>query len=152
MTSKVVGAAMNGAVFVPDDDVAFGPCVLELLLGVPVDVKVGVPSMIEEILQKSESAQRVLEEAIEIATDGTDGFHLSFDVDGCDESIAPGTGTIVPGGANLREAHLLMENVADTGQLASLEITEVNPLLDVRNQTAELAVDLIESALGKLVL
>ena len=96
--------------------------------------------------------QRVLEEAIEIATDGTDGFHLSFDVDGCDESIAPGTGTIVPGGANLREAHLLMENVADTGQLASLEITEVNPLLDVRNQTAELAVDLIESALGKLVL
>lgn len=96
--------------------------------------------------------QRVIEEAIEIATDGTDGFHLSFDVDGCDSSIAPGTGTIVPGGANLREAHLLMENVADTGQMASLEITEVNPLLDVRNQTAELAVELIESALGKLVL
>ncbi len=96
--------------------------------------------------------QRVIEEAIEIACDGTDGFHLSFDVDGCDASIAPGTGTIVPGGANLREAHLIMENVADTGKLASLELTEVNPILDVRNQTAELAVGLIESALGKLVL
>jgi arginase len=96
--------------------------------------------------------QRVMEEAIEIACEGTDGFHLSFDVDGCDATIAPGTGTIVPGGADYREAHLVMENVADTGKLVSLEITEVNPILDVRNQTAELAVGLIESALGKLVL
>lgn len=96
--------------------------------------------------------QRVMEEAIGIATDGTDGFHVSFDVDGCDMSIAPGTGTIVPGGMNLRESHLLMENVADTGKLASLEMVEVNPLLDVKNRTAELAVELVESALGKLVL
>lgn len=96
--------------------------------------------------------QRVMEEALEIACDGTDGFHLSFDVDGCDVSIAPGTGTVVPGGADLREAHLVMENVADTGKLVSLELAEVNPILDVRNQTAELAVALIESALGKLVL
>jgi arginase len=73
-------------------------------------------------------------------------------VDGCDVSIAPGTGTAVPGGADLREAHLVMENVADTGKLVSLELAEVNPILDVRNQTAELAVALIESALGKLVL
>lgn len=96
--------------------------------------------------------QRVMEEAIELACDGTAGLHVSFDVDGCDESIAPGTGTIVPGGTNYREAHLVMENVADTGQLVSLEIVEVNPLLDVKNRTAELAVGLIESALGKLVL
>jgi arginase len=96
--------------------------------------------------------QRVMEEALEIACDGTDGFHLSFDVDGCDVSIAPGTGTAVPGGADLREAHLVMENVADTGKLVSLELAEVNPILDLRNQTAELAVALIESALGKLVL
>ena len=96
--------------------------------------------------------QRVMEEAIELACDGTAGVHVSFDVDGCDESIAPGTGTIVPGGANFREAHLVMENVADTGQLVSLEVVEVNPLLDIKNRTAELAVGLIESALGKLVL
>ena len=96
--------------------------------------------------------QRVMEEAIEIASAGTDGFHLSFDVDGCDVAVAPGTGTIVPGGANYREAHLVMENCADTGKLASLEITEVNPILDIKNQTAELAAGLVESALGKLVL
>jgi len=94
--------------------------------------------------------QRVAEEALSIANDGTDGFHLSFDVDGCDLSIAPGTGTTVPGGATWRESHLLMENAADSGRLASLEIVEVNPLLDVRNTTAELAIGLIESALGKL--
>jgi len=94
--------------------------------------------------------QRVAEEALSIANDGTDAFHLSFDVDGCDVSIAPGTGTVVPGGATWRESHLLMENAADSGRLASLEIVEVNPLLDVRNTTAELAIGLIESALGKL--
>jgi arginase len=96
--------------------------------------------------------QRVAEEALSIANDGTDGFHLSFDVDGCDLSIAPGTGTTVPGGATWRESHLLMENAADSGRLASLEIVEVNPLLDVRNTTAELAIGLIESALGKLTI
>ncbi len=96
--------------------------------------------------------QRVMEEALEIACDGTIGFHLSFDVDGCDPAVAPGTGTIVPGGTNFRESHLVMENVADTGRLLSLEITEVNPILDVRNQTSEFAVGLIQSALGKLVL
>ncbi|MHC4893604.1 MAG: arginase [Planctomycetota bacterium] len=96
--------------------------------------------------------QRVMEEALEIVTDGTVGFHVSFDVDGCDVSIAPGTGTIVPGGTDYRESHLVMENIADSGRLMSLELTEVNPILDVRNQTAELAVGLVESALGKLVL
>jgi arginase len=96
--------------------------------------------------------QRVMEEALEIANDGTDGFHVSFDVDGCDVSIAPGTGTVVPGGTDFRESHLVLENVADSGRLLSLEITEVNPILDVKNQTAELVVGLVESALGKLVL
>lgn len=95
--------------------------------------------------------QRVMEEAIEIACDGTDGFHLSFDVDGCDESIAPGTGTIVPGGTNWRESHLFMENIADSGKLVSFELVEINPLLDQKNRTAELAVALAESALGKLI-
>ncbi|HKX46859.1 MAG TPA: arginase, partial [Planctomycetota bacterium] len=96
--------------------------------------------------------QRVMEEALEIVNDGTAGFHLSFDVDGCDPEIAPGTGTVVLGGTDFRESHLVMEAVADTGRLLSLEITEINPLLDVRNRTAELAVGLVQSALGKLVL
>lgn len=96
--------------------------------------------------------QRVMEEALAIACDGTVGFHLSFDVDGCDPSVAPGTGTIVPGGTDFRESHLVMESVADTGRLLSLELTEVNPILDVRNTTSEFAVGLIQSALGKLIL
>jgi arginase len=96
--------------------------------------------------------QKVMEEAIDIACDGTVGFHLSFDVDGCDPSVAPGTGTIVPGGTDFRESHMVMENVAGTGRLLSLEVTEVNPILDVRNQTSEFAVGLIQSALGKLIL
>ena len=96
--------------------------------------------------------QRVIEEALEIVCDGTDGFHLSFDVDGCDVAYAPGTGTVVPGGATFRESHLFMENVADSGRLVSLEMVEINPLLDIRNTTAELAVGLVESALGKLVI
>ncbi len=96
--------------------------------------------------------QRVMEEALAIACEGTVGFHLSFDVDGCDPSVAPGTGTIVPGGTDFRESHLVMENVADTGKLLSLELTEVNPILDVRNTTSEFAVGLIQSALGKLIL
>ncbi|QDU85141.1 Arginase [Planctomycetes bacterium Pla163] len=95
--------------------------------------------------------QRVMEEAIEIACDGTDGFHLSFDVDGCDESIAPGTGTIVPGGTSWRESHLFMENIADCGKLLSMELVEINPLLDTKNKTAKLAVALAQSALGKLI-
>lgn len=96
--------------------------------------------------------QRVMEEAIEVACDGTVGFHLSFDVDGCDPSVAPGTGTVVPGGTDFRESHVVMENVAGTGRLLSLEVTEVNPILDVRNMTSEFAVGLIQSALGKLIL
>lgn len=96
--------------------------------------------------------QRVMEEAIEIACDGTDGFHLSFDVDGCDETIAPGTGTIVAGGTDWRESHLVMENIADSGRLVSMELVEINPLLDRKNSTAELAVALAESALGRLIL
>jgi arginase len=95
---------------------------------------------------------RVVEEAIEIATRGTAGFHLSFDVDGCDPAFAPGVGTPVPGGATLRESHLLMEQVAESGKLLGLELAEINPILDHANRTAELAVDLALSALGKRTL
>ncbi len=79
-------------------------------------------------------------------------LHVSFDVDFLDPSIAPGVGTTVPGGPNYREAQLVMEMIADTGRLASLDIVELNPALDSRNATAELAVDLVESLFGKSTL
>ena len=79
-------------------------------------------------------------------------LHVSFDVDFLDADIAPGVGTTVPGGPTYREAQLCMEMIADSGRLASLDVMELNPALDVRNRTAELAVDLIESLFGKSTL
>ena len=79
-------------------------------------------------------------------------LHVSFDVDFLDPPIAPGVGTTVPGGPTYREAQLCMEMIADTGRLASLDVMELNPALDVRNQTASVAVDLIESLFGKSTL
>jgi arginase len=79
-------------------------------------------------------------------------LHVSFDVDFLDPEIAPGVGTTVPGGPSYREAQLCMEMIADTGRLASLDVMELNPALDVRNKTALLAVDLIESLFGKSTL
>ncbi len=79
-------------------------------------------------------------------------LHVSFDVDMLDPSIAPGTGTRVPGGLNYREAQLVMEMIADTGRMASLDVVEVSPTLDIRNTTAELAVEMVESLFGKSTL
>jgi arginase len=79
-------------------------------------------------------------------------LHVSFDVDFLDPPIAPGVGTTVPGGPTYREAQLCMEMIADTGRMASLDVMELNPALDVRNQTAKVAVDLIESLFGKSTL
>jgi arginase len=79
-------------------------------------------------------------------------LHVSFDVDFLDPDIAPGVGTTIPGGPTYREAQLCMEMIADTGRLASLDIMELNPALDVRNKTAMLAVDLVESLFGKSTL
>ena len=79
-------------------------------------------------------------------------LHLSLDLDFVDPDVAPGVGTPVPGGPTYREAHLCMEMIADTGRLASMDLVELNPALDVRNATAELAVDLVESLFGKSTL
>ncbi len=89
--------------------------------------------------------------ALALVDDNTH-LHVSLDVDFLDSAIAPGVGTTVRGGPTYREAQLCMEMVADTGRLASLDVVELNPALDVRNQTAELAVDLIESLFGKSTL
>jgi len=93
-----------------------------------------------------------IDEAIEIASRGTDGFAVTFDVDVLDPGDAPGSGTLVRGGFTYREAHLAMEKIADSGKMRSLEVVEVNTALDVNNRTAELAVELILSALGKTIL
>jgi arginase len=95
---------------------------------------------------------RVMEQAIAIAGAGGKPIHMSFDMDGIDPSEAPGTGTPVKGGLSFREAHLAMEMLAESRQLASIEMVEVNPILDTRNQTAVLAVGLICSGLGKSIL
>jgi arginase len=88
----------------------------------------------------------------EVGLDENTHLHVSFDVDFLDPEIAPGVGTTVPGGPTYREAQLCMEMIADTGRLASLDVMELNPALDLRNRTAELAVDLIESLFGKSTL
>lgn len=91
----------------------------------------------------------VMEEAIKIASDGTDGVHVSFDMDVMDPAFAPGTGTIVPGGMEYREAHLSLELIAKNANLVSVEFVEVNPILDDKNKTAEAAVALAGSLLGE---
>jgi len=95
--------------------------------------------------------RHTMESALATLDDNTH-LHVSFDVDFLDPAIAPGVGTTVPGGPTYREAQLCMEMIADTGRLASLDVMELNPALDIRNTTAELAVDLIESLFGKSTL
>jgi arginase len=92
------------------------------------------------------------EQAVKLAGQDTAGIHVSFDMDVCDPSIAPGVGTPVKGGLDYREAHMLMEIVADSGLLTSLDLVEVNPTLDVRNATAQLGTELALSALGMKIL
>jgi arginase len=94
----------------------------------------------------------VAQQALAAAGAGTAGIHVSFDMDVCDPAIAPGVGTAVRGGLGFREAHLLMEMVADSRLLTSLDLVEVNPILDVQNTTATLGMDLALSALGQRIL
>ena len=94
----------------------------------------------------------VMEEAIRLASDGAAGFHLSLDMDFVDPQDAPGVGTPVRGGVTYREAHLAMEMICDSGQMVSMEVVEVNPVIDEVNRTADLAVELVMSGLGKRIL
>ncbi|MDO5103887.1 MAG: arginase [Lautropia sp.] len=95
--------------------------------------------------------REVMQRALDDVDDNTH-LHVSFDVDFLDPEIAPGTGTDVPGGPSYREAQLCMEMIADTGRLRSLDVVELNPALDIRNKTARLVVDLVESLFGKSTL
>lgn len=97
------------------------------------------------------SLYQALARAIDVASRGTDGIYLSFDLDSLDPMHAPGVGTPVPGGLTYREAHLACEMVAETGRLMGMDLVEVNPILDERNRTAALAVELALSAVGQRV-
>ena len=103
-----------------------------------------------EIDERSMAA--CMDEAIARVTSGTAGFHLSFDLDGIDPMVAPGVGTPVEGGLTYREAHLVCEKVARSEKLVSLEVVELNPVLDAENRTGRLAIGLIASTLGKTIL
>jgi arginase len=94
----------------------------------------------------------VVEQAIAIAGANSAGIHVSFDLDVCDPGIAPGVGTPVKGGLDYREAHVVMEMVSDSGLLTSLDVVEVNPILDLQNATAILGVELVSSALGQKII
>jgi arginase len=94
----------------------------------------------------------VMDEAIRLALDGTAGFHLSLDMDFVDPRDAPGVGTPVRGGVTYREAHLAMEVIGDSRRMVSMEVVEVNPVIDEVNRTADLAVELVMSGLGKRIL
>lgn len=124
------------------------------------DIDAGERSLIKELGVRAFTAREmdergmssIMDEAIAIASDGTAGYHVTLDVDFIDPRFAPGVGTPVPGGATYRESHLAMEHVADDGRMVSLEFAELNPIFDVRNQSAEVGVELLLSALGKSIL
>jgi arginase len=95
---------------------------------------------------------RIMKKALARVTDGTDYVHVSFDLDAVDPTVAPGVGTQVKGGLDYREAHLIMELLHDSGVMTSLEMVEVNPILDDRNASGAFAVELVQSAFGKKIL
>ncbi len=95
---------------------------------------------------------QIVEQALAIAGKDTAGIHVSFDMDVCDPTIAPGVGTPVKGGLDYREAHMVMEMIADSGLLRALDLVEVNPILDDRNMTAILGAELASSALGQKII
>lgn len=113
--------------------------------------KAGVRAFsMSEIDERGVSA--CLDEAMEIVGRASGGIHLSYDLDGSDPSVAPGTGTAVPGGLNFRESHLVCERAAKSGKLIGMEMVELNPTLDIENKTGKFAVWLIQSALGRTIL
>ena len=95
---------------------------------------------------------RIMKKALARVTDGADYVHVSFDLDAVDPTVAPGVGTPVKGGLDYREAHLIMELLHDSGVMTSLEMVEVNPILDDRNASGLFAVELVQSAFGKKIL
>jgi arginase len=97
-------------------------------------------------------AYNVIDEALNKMKDSVDHIHVSFDIDSIDPSVAMGVGTLVPGGLTYREAHLIMETIAERGGMRSMDIAEVNPILDHKNESAEIAAEIAASVMGKRIL
>ena len=114
-------------------------------------IKYGVKLHTMEDIDKY-GVHRVMKKALQEVASNIDYLHVSFDLDSVDPVYAPGVGTPVKGGLDYREAHLIMEMIAESGKMTSLELVEVNPILDSRNQSAEFAVELVQSAFGKKIL
>ena len=95
---------------------------------------------------------RIIARVLKQFQKNVDHIHVSFDLDSVDPSVAPGVGTPVPGGLSYREAHLLMESIAECGCMSSLEVSEVNPILDDQNKSAKFAADVIASSMGQRIL
>lgn len=114
-------------------------------------MKAGVKLYTMEEIDKF-GVHRIMKKALQHVAKDVDYLHVSFDLDSVDPVYAPGVGTPVKGGLDYREAHLIMEMLAESGKMTSLEIVEVNPILDNRNQSAEFAVELVQSAFGKKIL
>jgi arginase len=113
--------------------------------------KVGLPVFTMSDVDKL-GIHRIISRVLKQFREKVDHIHVSFDLDSVEPDIAPGVGTPVPGGLSYREAHLLMESIAECGCMSSLEISEVNPILDRKNRSAEFAVDLIASSMGQRIL
>lgn len=113
--------------------------------------KIGLPVYTMSDVDKL-GIHRIINRVLQQFREKVDHIHVSFDLDSVDPEIAPGVGTPVPGGLSYREAHLLMESIAECGCMSSLEISEVNPILDRRNRSAEFAVDLVASSMGQRIL
>jgi arginase len=113
--------------------------------------KVGLPVYTMSDVDKI-GIHRIISRVLKQFKEKVDHIHVSFDLDSVEPDIAPGVGTPVPGGLSYREAHLLMESIAECGCMSSLEISEVNPILDRKNRSAEFAVDLVASSMGQRIL
>lgn len=147
---ELTGICGDGPALQPEHVVIFGVRSVdreEAKLVKQIGVRVYTMSEID-----ARGASACMEEAMQILSHASGGIHLSYDLDGTDPAVAPGTGTPVPGGLNFRESHLVCEVLAKSGRLISMEVVELNPILDTENRTGKFAVWLIQSALGRTIL
>lgn len=131
-------------------------CVLIGVRSIDVEERKNIKKLEPEIYTMSDvdklGVHRIISRVLKKFGESVDHIHVSFDLDSVDPSVAPGVGTPVPGGLSYRETHLIMEAIAECGCMSSLEVTEVNPILDIKNMSAEFATDVVASSMGQRIL